>query len=344
MSVTLAIGLAVGAMMLSFLIARAMVRYAGVLGFADIPNDRSLHTRATPRAGGVGFALVVPVATAIGLHALPGGITSPEGVLLISSAGLGLVGLIDDRYGLTVGVRLGAQCVAAAAIVAAGGVIRDVGVPGVSDVALAAFAVPVTVVWLVAFTNIYNFMDGIDGLAAVQAIVAAAAIGVVAEHSGSVGLAFAMVILASGAAGFLALNWSPARIFMGDVGSTFVGFTLAGWAAMPSQGVPAVVWLAALSPFLFDSSVTLVRRLFRGERVYEAHRSHYYQRLVQQGWSHAQTTLLYGALAAFSSTIAAFSIRHGVGRLIWIALVPPMLIPLIVRLCVVTRSTGSESS
>jgi UDP-N-acetylmuramyl pentapeptide phosphotransferase/UDP-N-acetylglucosamine-1-phosphate transferase len=118
---------------------------------------------------------------------------------------------------------------------------------------------------------------------------------------------------------------------MGDVGSTFLGFTLAGWAAMPSRGVSSLVWVAALSPFLFDSIVTFVRRLLLGERVYEAHRTHFYQRLVQLGWSHARTTILYGALAAASGCLAALSMSGGAAGIAWAALALPLSIPIIVR-------------
>jgi UDP-N-acetylmuramyl pentapeptide phosphotransferase/UDP-N-acetylglucosamine-1-phosphate transferase len=117
---------------------------------------------------------------------------------------------------------------------------------------------------------------------------------------------------------------------MGDVGSTFLGFTLAGWAAMPSQRVPGTIWIAALSPFLLDSIATLARRALGGERIYLAHRTHFYQRLVQQGWPHARTTILYGTLAAAAGSIAALSIARGAGLLLWAALAVPLSIPLIV--------------
>jgi UDP-N-acetylmuramyl pentapeptide phosphotransferase/UDP-N-acetylglucosamine-1-phosphate transferase len=328
----------------SYLVAFAVCRYSTVLGFADLPNERSLHSRATPRGGGVGFALAVPILTAIALHTLHGGIAAPERALLVASAALALVGLSDDRYGLPVRLRFGVQLVAAAAVVAAGGVMRDISLPGLRLIPLGGLAVPFTIAWLVGLTNIYNFMDGIDGIAAVQAIVAAVAIGVVAVHEGSEGLALAMAILAAGVAGFLPMNWAPARIFMGDVGSTFLGFTLAGWAAMPSHRVPLMIWVAALSPFLFDSIATLVRRLLRGERVYQAHRTHFYQRLAQQGWPHARTTILYGALAAASGSIAALSMSGGAAGLLWVAAAVPLAIPLIVARPVINRSTGSGSS
>jgi len=328
----------------SYLVAFAAFRYSAAIGFADLPNQRSLHTRVTPRGGGLGFALAVPILTAIALHTIYGRIDAPERALLVASEAVAFVGLCDDRYGLPVSLRLGIQFVAAAAVVATGGVIREIAVPGLRVVALGGPAVPFTFAWLVGLTNIYNFMDGIDGIAAIQAIVAALVIGGVAVRVGSEGLALAMAILAAGVGGFLLLNWAPARIFMGDVGSTFLGFTLAGWAAVPSHRVPATVWIAALSPFLFDSIATLVRRLLRGERIYLPHRTHFYQRLVHRGWSHARTTTLYGALAAASGAIAALSIFGGSVGLMWVALAVPLAIPLIVGRSTINRSIGSGSS
>jgi UDP-N-acetylmuramyl pentapeptide phosphotransferase/UDP-N-acetylglucosamine-1-phosphate transferase len=148
-----------------------------------------------------------------------------------------------------------------------------------------------------------------------------------------------MTILAAGAAGFLALNWPPARIFMGDVGSTFLGFSFGAWAlvAMPggSGGLPPLLWIVALFPFLFDGTYTLLRRMLRGEPFYRAHRSHLYQRLVQAGWTHRRTTLLYATLAAWSSMWMLLHYGYGIGSplLAFVAAVAPVtLLPILVRM------------
>jgi UDP-N-acetylmuramyl pentapeptide phosphotransferase/UDP-N-acetylglucosamine-1-phosphate transferase len=142
-------------------------------------------------------------------------------------------------------------------------------------------------------------------------------------------------VLCGGVLGFLVLNLPPARVFMGDVGSTFLGFTIAAWSIAGTQRtvpVPLLAWVAVLSPFLFDAATTLARRMWRGERVYQAHRTHMYQRLVARGWTHGRTTALYGLLAAVSSALAIAACRTpGFSRpLTWLlALAPPLVIPLV---------------
>lgn len=322
---------------LSFLAADAMRRHSARLGFTDLPNHRSSHTTSTPRAGGVGFALLVPVVTACGLVLAAGTVTPVEWTLLLSALGLALVGLLDDRWALPPSVRLLAQVIAAVAVVSAGGVIREIAVPGGAVVPLGLLAIPCTVLWLVALTNIYNFMDGIDGLAATQAIVAATLIATLAVCLGHPDLALAMAVLDGGVLGFLALNRPPARVFMGDVGSTFLGFIFAGWAVVSGgwsqQPVPLIAWVAVLSPFLFDASWTLLRRLWRRERIYEAHRTHFYQRLVARGWTHGWTTALYAMLAALAGLLTYFSVCFQVmaAPLQLLALALPLTIPLILR-------------
>jgi len=152
-------------------------------------------------------------------------------------------------------------------------------------------------------------MDGIDGLAALQAIVAGGALAIAGLMLENPLIGAAGGLLAAATAGFLVYNLPPARLFMGDIGSTFLGFSLAGLTLLGGVGVgggrlPIEFGIVVLAPFLFDSVATLARRLLRGERWYAAHRSHYYQRLVQSGLSHAQVTILYTALAIVAATAA----------------------------------------
>jgi UDP-N-acetylmuramyl pentapeptide phosphotransferase/UDP-N-acetylglucosamine-1-phosphate transferase len=152
-------------------------------------------------------------------------------------------------------------------------------------------------------------MDGIDGLATSQAIVAGVAIAVAATAVANPLVAIGAGLLAAASAGFLLSNLPPARLFMGDVGSTFLGFSFAGLSLLGNLGVgggrlPVEFGLVVLAPFLFDGLLTLARRILRGERWYAAHRSHYYQRLVQGGLSHAQVTGLYAGLAVVAAGAA----------------------------------------
>jgi Fuc2NAc and GlcNAc transferase len=167
-------------------------------------------------------------------------------------------------------------------------------------------------VWL---TNLYNFMDGIDGLAGAEAVVAGLVGAGLAAATGADGLALAAVSLAAAAGGFLVFNWPPATIFMGDVGSGLIGYAF-GVMALASEradAVPLIVWLLLLGVFIVDATATLIARLWKRERWYEAHRSHAYQHAVQAGASHRQVTVailglnvVLGAAAAGALAVPAF--------------------------------------
>jgi UDP-N-acetylmuramyl pentapeptide phosphotransferase/UDP-N-acetylglucosamine-1-phosphate transferase len=159
----------------------------------------------------------------------------------------------------------------------------------------------------VGLTNAFNFMEGSDGIAGITAAAVAAGIAVAAAACGVGTVAVIAAAFAGASLGFLASNWQPARIFMGDVGSAFCGFLLAVLPlAVRADVVPEVLPVAALAlwPFIFDTSLTLLRRLRAGENIFQAHRSHLYQRLVIAGWSHRAVASLYGGLAAFGATLA----------------------------------------
>jgi UDP-N-acetylmuramyl pentapeptide phosphotransferase/UDP-N-acetylglucosamine-1-phosphate transferase len=164
----------------------------------------------------------------------------------------------------------------------------------------------VGLVWIVGLCNAYNFMDGIDGIAAAQAIVAGAGWAWLGWRGGDAMTALAGALIAGASLGFLFFNWPPAKVFMGDAGAAFLGFTFAALTvlALTQSLERAAAGALFVWPFLFDTTFTLVRRLVRGENVLRAHRSHLYQRLVARGWSHARVTMLYAALAALGVAIA----------------------------------------
>jgi len=159
---------------------------------------------------------------------------------------------------------------------------------------------------LVWFVNMYNFMDGIDGIAGSEAVTAGLAGGALLLALGSPGLATLSLLLAAASAGFLAWNWQPARIFMGDVGSGFLGFCFAALALASERAgaLPLLGWVLLLGVFLFDATATLGRRVVRGEKWYDAHRSHAYQRAVQGGWRAAAVT---GAVIAINLVLGALA-------------------------------------
>ncbi|TKC91769.1 glycosyltransferase family 4 protein [Trinickia terrae] len=239
----------------------------------DIPNDRSLHVRPTPRVGGWGIA---PVSVAAILLVAPG-----LWLVAVCALFLAAVSQIDDRQGLPARVRFAAHFVAVAALILA--------YPAATPWWMLA-GIAFLMLWLV---NLYNFMDGADGLAGGMALFGFggyALAALVGPHPAQE-LAFACAAVAGAAAGFLFFNYHPARIFLGDAGSIPLGF-LAG--ALGYWGWRAGTWpvwfpAMAFAPFIGDASVTLVRRLARGEKFWQAHREHYYQRMVRSGMGHART-------------------------------------------------------
>lgn len=271
----------VAAFLLSALANWSMVRGVDWLPH-DRPNERSLHAHVVPRSGGVGLVL------GVGLAALLSSGFGLAAVLLLALL-LALLSLADDARGLPVRLRFGAQVVAALAF------LWFYAPPAWG--AAAWLLGLLTLVWL---TNLYNFMDGSDGLAGGMAVFGFGAYGVAAWLAGDATLALAAGALAAAAVGFLLFNFHPARIFMGDVGSIPLGFLAAAlglvgyWRGLWPWAFPLLVF----SPFVVDASVTLLRRLLRGEKVWQAHRSHYYQRLVRSGMGHRATALwAYGLMA-----------------------------------------------
>ena len=263
----------------------------------DQPNERSSHSLPTPRGGGVGLVagtllagawLSLPVAGLAGIAA---------GAAIAAAAGLA-----DDARAQGAYVKFGAQFLATGLAIAGGAVFDVVHVPGLGPVALGAFAVPVTFLWFVGLTNAYNFMDGLDALAGATGLVAAAFAGLFLAWAGHGDLAALAFVLAAACAGFLPLNLPRARIFMGDVGSQFLGFCFAGLGVLAANAEPdgRLFWLVPilLMHFLFDTLATALRRAASGENVLAAHRSHFYQKLNQAGAAHGRVAALLAAMAA----------------------------------------------
>ncbi len=288
-------------------ILRLVERHAPALGLMDIPNERSSHSHPTPRGGGIGIVAgsVLGVVVSLAL----GGSTdaATAAVVLTAAAGVALVSLIDDLRELPPLVRLATHVTAAVAVVAWLPPQRMLELPLLPTVSLGAAAPILAVLWVVGVTNIYNFMDGIDGLAGGQGLVAGLLWGGAGLFAGDRFVATSGFAIAAGCAIFLARNWFPARIFMGDAGSAFLGFLLAVLPlVLAGESLVSRSWaLGALVlwPFLFDTTLTLLRRAVRGENVLRAHRSHLYQRLVVGGQTHAWVSGLYVLLATAAALV-----------------------------------------
>lgn len=263
-------------------------------GLLDVPNERSSHVVPTARGGGIAIVAVVLAVAALSLRA---GGAEPRLVLglLLGGGLIAAIGLLDDRGHVSAPLRLLVHFAAVGGALAAIG-----GLPAVSwgggtvDLGLAgdAFAC-VACVW---FLNLFNFMDGIDGIAASEAAFVAFAAAWLAGATGApASLVTLWLVTGAASLGFLAWNWPPARIFMGDVGSGFLGFVLPLLLVYSTGHSGLNPWTALVlgAPFVADATVTLVARIARGERWYSAHRSHAYQWLSRRWGSHARVTGLF---------------------------------------------------
>ncbi|MGH8783295.1 MraY family glycosyltransferase [Paraburkholderia sp.] len=258
----------------------------------DIPNDRSLHSRPTPRVGGWGMVPVSVVAIVLVAPSL--------WFAAAATAFLGAVSQIDDRRGLPARVRFAAHLIAVVGLVA----LYPAAVPWWLLAALSFL-----MVWLV---NLYNFMDGADGLAGGMTLFGFSgyAIAALVSTHPLPELALAAAAVAGAALGFLLFNFHPARIFLGDAGSISAGF-LAG--ALGYWGWLRNVWpiwfpMLVFSPFITDASITLTRRLLRGEKFWQAHREHYYQRMVRSGIGHAGTACVWYVVMMIGIMLAIYAL------------------------------------
>lgn len=285
--------------MTSLILVGVIRRLAEKWQLLDIPNERSSHQRPTPSGGGL--AIVGITVGGVGLTwGLNWDIFIEETFYIVIGATIvAVVSCIDDIRHVSSGIRLAAHCFAAILVIHGLGHWKLLGLPFGREISLAWLGWPLTLLWLLWLTNAYNFMDGIDGIAGTQAIVAATGWALWGYHYSQPGIVFLSFLLAGSSLGFLWHNWHPAKIFMGDVGSAFLGFT---FASMPLLGrekdSTAILYgMLVLWPFVLDSSVTLLCRLLRGENIFTAHRLHYYQSLASR-YSHSSVALLYGGLAA----------------------------------------------
>ncbi|MDA8417845.1 MAG: glycosyltransferase family 4 protein [Desulfobacteraceae bacterium] len=277
---------------ISWLFTGLIRRYALSRQLLDIPNQRSSHTRPTPRGGGL--AMVAGLACGLLLAARPSGL----GLAALALPGLGgllvaAAGWLDDQGHVSPAWRLLAHVMAVA--------LGIYGLDGAPALAVAGFVVSagpgldlalgLLLVWLL---NLFNFMDGIDGLAVSEAaFVALGAAVIVLARGGGIILSWPFLLLASACLGFLPWNWPPPAIFMGDAGSGFLGYVL-GLAALWSVkngGPPAPVWFILLALFWVDATWTLAMRLLAGERWWTAHCLHAYQRAARRYQSHKTVTL-----------------------------------------------------
>jgi UDP-N-acetylmuramyl pentapeptide phosphotransferase/UDP-N-acetylglucosamine-1-phosphate transferase len=293
-------------LLLAYVSVGALRRWAEQRQLVDRPNERSSHTRPTPRGGGAAIVIVVLVGAAIGWFFNRAWPASAFWTWWLGAALVAAISWLDDLRSLSNRLRFGVHALATLLVLWGVGFWHVISLPLLGELHLGWLALPITLLWIIGLTNIYNFMDGIDGLAGGQAVISGISwlwVGMVSELWW---VALIGLLLAAASGGFLGHNWPPAAIFMGDVGSAFLGFTFAVLAVMGNPANPklALVGVVVLWPFIFDASLTLLRRLCKGENIFQAHRSHFYQRLVIAGQSHQTVTRLYLGLALASAALA----------------------------------------
>ncbi len=329
------------ALVLSYVGVATLRRWAEQRQLFDIPTERSSHTRPTVR--GAGLIIVVITLAGAWLFSLSARTDVSWHAFLLATLGaliIAGVSWVDDHQPLSPGIRLLVQSIAAALALWGLGYWHTATIPVIKEWHIVWeiryigwVGIPITFLWIVGLTNAYNFMDGIDGIAGSQAVIAGIGwfmLGWVHHQAlvSAIGL-----LLAASSLGFLGHNWPPARIFMGDVGSAFLGYTLAilpllfnkgdSWYGARLAGA-LLVW-----PFVFDTALTFLRRLRDGENVFKPHRSHFYQRLVIAGYSHQSVTLLYIVLSLIGLFLALiWSLQFRFNVLAVISVVPMLCLAL----------------
>ncbi|HEY6085549.1 MAG TPA: glycosyltransferase family 4 protein [Nitrospira sp.] len=313
---------------LSWWITDRLVTQSSFLHSLDHPNERSLHSRPVPRTGGIAIVSSLCIGVIVAsLWALwredMTEDTSRQFIetiwILGSTFFLSAVSLLDDRRGLPVVIRFGLQFLAACAVVFGGKIFfHSITIPLAGTINLGYAAIPLTVIFLLWMTNLYNFMDGMDGFAGGMTAVGFGLLGYFAGTGGHPLMFCVAVIHAAAATGFLFSNFPPAKIFMGDVGSISTGYLAGSLIVLGCRDGLFDPWvpLMAFSPFIVDATVTVMRRALQGKKIWEAHREHFYQRLVLSGWGHRKTVLAeYVMMLASGALCLAYQYAADEGKL-----------------------------
>lgn len=285
------------ALLLSYFVTRYLTRAGGWLRILDHPNRRSLHSHPVPRTGGLGVLLAIYAGW--GLAYLFGSRPPHMAMIILASVPVALVSFLDDRRGVSPIVRLVVHLSTAVGFVLLG--FDPVGevIPGLEWPNHTLLASVVAILFTVWMINLYNFMDGIDGLAGGMGVWGFGSLGLIAWLNGGYEIAVACWILAGACSGFLFWNFPPAKIFLGDSGSSSLGLFMAAVSLWGSSTAVFPLWIPVLifSPFIVDATITLLRRGLRGDRLWAAHRSHYYQRCAKRV-GHGLTTRFFYLLMA----------------------------------------------
>ncbi|NMC26654.1 MAG: undecaprenyl/decaprenyl-phosphate alpha-N-acetylglucosaminyl 1-phosphate transferase [Syntrophomonadaceae bacterium] len=280
-----------------------VIKLAHRLGAVDQPDQRKVHNRIMPRLGGLGIFSAFMIVALLGVP-----LSGPlEGVML-GAVVVFLVGMLDDIFQLSPYLKLVGQCGAAAIAIHFGVTVEFLTNPFDGQLNLGWVGVPLTFVWIVGITNAINLIDGLDGLAAGVSSIAAATMGLVAYSQGQQTVCFLAFILVAAIAGFLPYNFNPARTFMGDGGSNFLGYILACLAVMGLTKTTAVISLflpiVILGIPIFDTFFAIIRRINNRAPIFKPDKAHLHHRLMAIGMSHRRSVLIIYAISTFFGGVA----------------------------------------
>jgi UDP-GlcNAc:undecaprenyl-phosphate/decaprenyl-phosphate GlcNAc-1-phosphate transferase len=278
--------------LLSYLGVYWIRSYAHRQQILDHPNERSSHSSSTARGGGLAIVILV---LGVGLWFVGEAGWDRSLIYVLGAAIIAWLGWRDDRHSLSPRVRFAVQGIVAAISIWGLGYFKIVTIPMFGELHLGVIGIVITFLWIIGLTNAYNFMDGIDSLAGGVALSAGIGWMWLASNMHNSFAFWVALAIAAGSLGFLGHNWPPAKIFMGDVGSTFLGYSFAVLPLISSDQSGDALMLGTLLMWtiIMDAGVTFIQRLIKRENVFAAHRSHLYQRLVIAGYRHETVSSLY---------------------------------------------------
>ena len=293
-------GLALVVFVVTAVLVDVMILMATRLRLVDVPSDRSAHSLPTARGGGTPLVLTCCLASTTVCFRWPTYAVPVALGVILPGLIIAVIGFWDDIRPLRATLRLVVQIVAAVALVTVLGPVRGLALPGLPLIDFGWLAWPLSVVWVVGFINAFNFMDGSDGMAALAALAVAAGFVGIAFQDGDFPVVLLSSFVGAAAAGFLVFNWPPARVFMGDVGSAFLGTFFASLTLFDASGSTERVFLPlamAAWPYIYDPLLTVIRRVCGGHNPLVPHREFLFHRMVRSGMSHGAVAVLYAVLS-----------------------------------------------
>lgn len=318
------------AALVSYVLTPYIKKLAFMIGAIDKPDNRKVHKRIMPRLGGLAIYIAFMIAAVMSLE-----LTRDIIGILLGGTVIVIVGVLDDKYQLPAKVKLLGQIAAACVLVLFGIKIEWVNNPFGGYLYTDWLAVPLTIFWVISFTNVVNLIDGLDGLAAGVSAIASVTVILVAVQMGYYHIAVMTAALAGGIIGFLRYNFNPATIFMGDTGSMFIGYMLAAisvyGAVKTAATVALIVPFIALGLPIIDTAFAIMRRYSNGRPIFQPDKGHFHHRLLAMGMSQKKAVLIMYCITA----------ALGIGAVLW-AEVDGFYAALIIAVIITAVAVGAQ--